>query len=78
MLARDEIKAFLSNFLKDQNFHEEDFEIVLSNMNLRDNGSIDRYEMVVFLLRVAEHDELVVPEAIRDHLGRIRTRKERK
>ena len=73
LLTATEIRAFLRNFLKDQNFNETDLDIVLQNMNLSDGGTIDRYEMAVFLLKVAEHEELVVPEVLKQHLKRVRS-----
>ena len=78
LLTANEIRAFLREFLKEQNFREADLDIVLSNMNLRDNGTIDRYNLIVFLLKIAELDELVVPEVIKMYMKRARSSYEKK
>ena len=68
----------MRDFLKDQNFGESDLDIVLENMNLSNNGTIDRYEMAVFLLKVAEHEELVVPAVLQEHLKHVRSNYEKR
>ena len=78
LLTTSEIRAFLRDFLKDQNFSEFDLDIVLENMKLSDNGTIDRYEMAVFLLKVAEHEDLVVPAVLREHLKHVRSNYEKR
>ena len=47
-------------------------------MKLSDNGTIDRYEMAVFLLKVAEHEDLVVPAVLKEHLKHVRSNYEKR
>ena len=68
-LTQVEIKKFLTAFLKSHGIDESGVDIVFKQMDINGDGQINKYELAVFLLKVAQYEELVKEEDIEQHTG---------
>ena len=68
-MTEPEIKKFLAAFLKSHNIDESGVDIVFKQMDINGDGKINKYELAVFFLNVAQYDDLVVEADIEKHTG---------
>ena len=68
-LNSNEIKLFLEEFLKNHDCRADARDIVFQNMDKDGNGKIDKYEMTVFFLELAQYEDLLVQKDIEKYTG---------
>ena len=58
-LSKSELVGFLQDFLRSYNHEEDSVEIVMSGMEKNNHGSIDRYHLATFFMKLAAYDEIL-------------------
>ena len=48
---------------------ESGIEVVFENLDKNKDGKVDKYELAVFFLTVAQYEHLVIEEDIEKHMG---------
>ena len=68
-LTEQEIKRFLKEFLNSHKIDRDGIDILYSNMDINGDNQIDKYGMVVFFLKLACYNDLIVKVDIEEYTG---------